>query len=406
MITQMKVKNYKSFKDEVCINICQEKSVIGIVGRNASGKSSIFEVLYNIKGIISNKKSIDLCYIPNAFAKEDEPCEITVKWSINNTTYTYFIKFDNTKIYKESFKNGATIFSRDGINLSFQNMDDKPEEILIDDATKKLSSFYLFSILKTVFKLHPDFSIVLSEINTSIASMYVTLDHSDSQRILEEESHAIKQNLKDIRISNLTSKADPTLFGVVTEIALQEEIQKIEDANRVLGSKILIKSAINNLIEIMNNFNFPDLKKYKCVGYHVVNSDRGTIDYKEESEGTKKLFRLSPTIWRVLDNGGYFFVDELDSAIHPALIANVLVPLFNNSKTNPKKAKLIFSMHNIGLLLYPEFRKNTTILGIQANIGNERNIVPIPIKNTDDIDKLINDFYGVTPIILSDDFED
>lgn len=41
-----------------------------------------------------------------------------------------------------------------------------------------------------------------------------------------------------------------------------------------------------------------------------------------------------------------------------SIIADVLVPLFANEKTNPEKAKLIFSMHNIGLLEYDNFKKN------------------------------------------------
>lgn len=64
----------KTFKEEITIDICQKNSVIAILGRNAGGKSSIFEAVYNIKGILENKKDIASCYKPYAFDEKTIYC--------------------------------------------------------------------------------------------------------------------------------------------------------------------------------------------------------------------------------------------------------------------------------------------------------------------------------------------
>ena len=66
--------------------------------------------------------------------------------------------------------------------------------------------------------------------------------------------------------------------------------------------------------------------------------------YTETSMGTKTLIILSTLIQDVLKYGKVLFVDELDNSLHPHLV-RYLVSLFNNPKTNPKGAQLIFTSH-------------------------------------------------------------
>jgi AAA15 family ATPase/GTPase len=82
-----------------------------------------------------------------------------------------------------------------------------------------------------------------------------------------------------------------------------------------------------------------------------------TIDFSEESEGTKKLFRIAGPFLDCLKNGYIVGVDELDAKLHP-LLTKAAVRLFNSTKSNPKNAQLIFASHDTNLLQSANMRRD------------------------------------------------
>jgi hypothetical protein len=69
----------------------------------------------------------------------------------------------------------------------------------------------------------------------------------------------------------------------------------------------------------------------------------------EESLGTHSWFAFLGPMLAVLDAGTVLLVDELDSSLHPTLAAEV-VRLFQDPKSNPRGAQLIFTTHDATLL--------------------------------------------------------
>ncbi|MCE2961453.1 MAG: AAA family ATPase [Akkermansiaceae bacterium] len=69
----------------------------------------------------------------------------------------------------------------------------------------------------------------------------------------------------------------------------------------------------------------------------------------EESRGTQALFVLLRHLLPVLQSGGIAFIDELESGLHPHMVAAV-IDLFFNPATNPKGAQLIATFHTDYLL--------------------------------------------------------
>jgi uncharacterized protein len=67
----------------------------------------------------------------------------------------------------------------------------------------------------------------------------------------------------------------------------------------------------------------------------------------QESEGTKKMFELSPFIYRSIKEGTPLFIDEFDSRFHP-LLTKKIVEIYNAVEN--KKAQLIFTTHDTNLL--------------------------------------------------------
>lgn len=70
----------------------------------------------------------------------------------------------------------------------------------------------------------------------------------------------------------------------------------------------------------------------------------------DESAGTLAWLGMIVPVIRALRNGSVLIVDELDASLHPAL-AELVVSLFQNPETNPYGAQLIFTSHDVSLLL-------------------------------------------------------
>jgi hypothetical protein len=68
---------------------------------------------------------------------------------------------------------------------------------------------------------------------------------------------------------------------------------------------------------------------------------------KYESEGTRKLFELSPYIYEALKEGRPLVIDEFDARFHP-LLTKRIVQLFNSEEN--KQTQFIFVTHDTSLL--------------------------------------------------------
>jgi AAA15 family ATPase/GTPase len=80
-------------------------------------------------------------------------------------------------------------------------------------------------------------------------------------------------------------------------------------------------------------------------------------DLEQESDGTQRMLELLGPIYDVLQQGAVLVMDELDTSLH-AYITRELVQLFNNPKTNPGHAQLVFTTHDTSLLDPTLFRRD------------------------------------------------
>lgn len=80
-------------------------------------------------------------------------------------------------------------------------------------------------------------------------------------------------------------------------------------------------------------------------------------DLEQESDGTQRMLELLGPIYDVLQEGAVLIMDELDTSLHP-YITRELVQLFNNPKTNPGRAQLVFTTHDTSLLDPTLFRRD------------------------------------------------
>jgi hypothetical protein len=80
-------------------------------------------------------------------------------------------------------------------------------------------------------------------------------------------------------------------------------------------------------------------------------------DLEQESDGTKRMLELLGPIYDVLQEGAVLVMDELDTSLH-AYITRELVQLFNNPKTNPGHAQIVFTTHDTSVLDPTLFRRD------------------------------------------------
>lgn len=81
------------------------------------------------------------------------------------------------------------------------------------------------------------------------------------------------------------------------------------------------------------------------------------FDLEDESNGTQKLFSFAGLWTDILDQGRILFIDELHGSLHPKLV-EFLTRQFNDRKTNPNNAQLIFSTHETAILSQQLMRRD------------------------------------------------
>jgi len=93
-----------------------------------------------------------------------------------------------------------------------------------------------------------------------------------------------------------------------------------------------------------------------------------TIELDEESAGTYRLFAVGGLILMALKNGSTFILDELERSLHPYL-TKIIIQLFNDVRTNPHNAQLIFTTHDVSLLTSDLFRRDQIWFAEKDEIG-------------------------------------
>ena len=205
----------------------------------------------------------------------------------------------------------TTYFNRKENILTLDN-----RKLVIAKGALHLSTFFLLSLNDKQNKNNEEFSKVYDIIN-SIGSNIQTY----TQKHMPNFDDAVISNISNKKISEIISDADPTLISIMSEV-----LEKDEELNK-------------KRIEIEGNEIYSK-KIYAPYGVHYVDNNTYKLNFEEESDGTKKLFILMPTVFQILENGGYLFIDELDSSLHQDIIIDIIIKLFCNNALNKKKAKL------------------------------------------------------------------
>lgn len=349
MLIQFSFKNYKSFREEVTLDLSATKitefservviaggekilPVAAIYGANASGKSNIYSALAYMSEYVADsfkyggeEKKFER-YKPTPFlfdstsADADSTFEVyfTIPEDKNERTYNYGFCVDKEGVTEEWFNSkakSARKFSR----VFYRNRNE--EELDLSGLPKN------------------------SRENIKIA--------------LE----------KQVLVASLGAKLKISKCKIIRDWFLMNEFADFGDpftnifmSHRLPGGFVNDKRIQKKVIEFFSSFDeqIKDFKVEKVPSEGEVQEDQYTIkalhkkiDSDEmaeiplgaESAGTLKMFALYPELQEVLEHGSVFFIDELNARLHPLLVRNFLLT-FLNPEINVNHAQLVFTTHD------------------------------------------------------------
>lgn len=350
MIKRFYVENFSSIKERIDVSFEASKmeddtyynnifkfkdadilKVSAFYGMNASGKSRIAMALAAIRElVIPLQIGPRTPYYPFKFdeKKINAPIDVGIEFSLNNkdsAIYRYSVSYNNKFILKEKLEKMVTqkpslLFERstanDGVTMIRLGATVQ-SNLLLQEITKTIVPDRTFLSMFNQFKIedfYDAYSFFLNNV-INISPIVTRFDDVVPNKIVEDEK------LKDFTI-NLLKAADFNITDLYVD-----------------------KAAIRNLPMI------PGIKAERDALFliHKGNEFSGSLEFIDESLGTKKIVVLAGFLYAALSKPSVLIVDELETSLHPEL-TKLIVKCFLDETINPFNSQLIFTSHETTLL--------------------------------------------------------
>ncbi|MGW4485545.1 AAA family ATPase [Amycolatopsis sp. NPDC004368] len=139
---------------------------------------------------------------------------------------------------------------------------------------------------------------------------------------------------------------------------------------------------------------------------NLVHGTRGEVfELGDESAGTRNWPALLPSVLGALERGAVLVVDELETSLHPALLAR-LIGLFRDEATNTTGAQLIFTTNDttlLGTMLGDEVLARDEIWFVDKNGDGASELYPLsdfkPRKDQNTERRYLAGAYGAVPVL-------
>lgn len=376
------------------VNLIKSKA---IYGANASGKSNVIKALVTFIRIIRDSAKEDKALsLIDSFQLStetiDRPTFFQLIFRVGelNTRYRYGFEADDKSIKSE------WLFSTPGKREQPLFIRENNEIVEINQTHFEEGVLYQKLFENSQDQIFTDTSLFLTHLNsTGFAKLSKQVYKSIS-------SISIISGLGHFGMYNLAGES------------LRDAIKK----KFVLDFLKKGDTGINDLetVEITNE-NLPDnaeeeikqeLKKGKIVVSSRTQFDSnlkpaGRREFSfvnQESEGTKKMFELSPFIYQSLKEGRPLVIDEFDSRFHP-LLTKKIVELYNSSEN--KKSQLIFTTHDTNLLSSELLRRDQIDFVEKDRYGASHLYTLVEIKGVRNDASFEKDYiqgkYGAIPFL-------
>jgi len=359
LITRIKASNFYGIKNPAEISFIEggEKEKIGYVnigkkrislisgfyGANASGKSTVLNVIDTITRIMVAKQQ-DYILAPNGInvetvislpnytvAMKTKPIVMEMDFIVGKDEYNYSISIINegTEISEEVlYRNNKKVFTRKNHTISFENNIEKKISTLAKNIVAPKKSSFLSVILDD----SSDVS-VFANIKEEIGISNLNQIKTNFCFITDKRSVQMGQN-------NLNG------LGAFAVTYLNSNTQKQNEMLGIVNPIVkYFEPSFESLVIRKEGDVNPVNKSYTFTYEAKYNNFYKNLPVTELSAGTRELIAYIGDIFRVLKNGGVVIYDETSKFYHPDMEI-ALLNLFKDKDINRNNAQLLFSSHN------------------------------------------------------------
>jgi len=308
----------------------------GVFGPNASGKTNLLKTLaflnFFLRGSYGNQKADDPIPVDCFMGEQSKQTRILVEFENSQAVYRYEVTLTPREVVKER------ISRRNTETRSFRTL------ILREHGKRgprlsQPSEFTDLSALRALLKDRANASILAAGLVTG----------RDEFRKINRALGGFQTNVD--RMGKLHGSS-VSQFSQLIECAtyLEENSHFKADIERRLKMADLgISQFLIKHVEIADDKTGETRQVPLPYVVHKTRSGEFEIPLTIESAGTQRLFVLLRTFLPVLTDGGIAVIDEMESDLHPHLIP-LLLDLFVDRATNPKRAQLLFTCHHVEVL--------------------------------------------------------
>ncbi len=424
-IQEFSFGNFKSFKDIQTLNLSAAKikskkeyidrnNVIegnnkedvsflkskAIYGANASGKSNIVKAFVCFIRIVrTSVKDEKVLNYTEPFRlsteTENEPSFFQIIFWYKNTKYRYGFEADNENItsewlYGKPKDRELPFFIRDNqeiIELDKTNYSEGNKLLrLLDDGSDENEIFRNNSLFLSTLATF-GFGKLSKQLIDSFASIFV-ISGLGHQGMYSYAGDSLADDKKKEYILDFLKYGD---IGIEDVNAIEISSDDLpDDVDEEIRKDFDNKKKRKLLISTRKKFN-----------KNLVSNDTESFPFGDhESEGTKKLFELSPFIYEALKSKKPIIIDEFDARFHPLLTRKIL-ELFNSSENTG--SQLIFTAHDTNLLSSDLLRRDQIEFVEKDKYGASHmySLVQFKgIRNTASFEKdYIQGKYGAIPFL-------
>lgn len=375
MLSQFTVKNYKSIRDEMTldmqaaavsehenkiIKVTDKKNgefmeaflpVSVIYGPNGGGKSNVLEALHTLEAKVLRPvcaacpeedcgyKVKKIPVKPFLFSEQtkNEPTEFEIFFRTDIAEYRYILHIKEEAVVYESLDRvrfetarRSALFERD---LDFIELKGAFSRIKISEEISK--TLPLLSYFGIMYRKNE----IISDIFTWFEHEIDFLNYGNP---LQELRTAIAK----------TDDLKQLILKMIKEMNLDIEDFRVEEKETEL--EVYMKHNVDGYVQ------------------ELVLSD--------ESSGTQKIFGVLPFVAKSLVFGTTLVIDELDAKLHPLLL-RYIIELYTNPVSNKKGGQLIFTSHDLSTMNSEVFRRDEIWFVAKGNQQNSRLYSLVEFKN-------------------------
>lgn len=386
MLVRFIVSNFMSFKNETEFNMLPSKGngsrqlpnhivktnsgveilkTAAIYGANAAGKSNLIKAIAFLKSIVVNELNTLLVPQSKRFRLDktfkEKPSVFRIEYIYQDIHFDYAVEIYKGKIKEEwlylinSVKKDSEdlLFKRENKIVTFGDYFSKSKDLEYVKIFIKKELKDSQTVLNACYKVFEDEKILdlICEAFGKIYTVYpnsINIDFTKSvlmgEKSLEFAKNLLinsKTGIEDIVLKK--EKAD-SFFGYEDENLKTRLMDQLEIKKEENKSKSIVFPYGNNFYAFIE-----EKGEYLVLVLNTLHSNADNLfDFGEESDGTNRLFQLSPAFEQLIyENDFVYIIDELERSLHPILAKELLKLYSSESKS---KSQLIFTTHESHLL--------------------------------------------------------